>query len=589
MKIKGIGRNGAVASVTVVVVALCLLFSYIYIQEDDDHTLQIRNSLYIGDYIEWVQVIGSEIDDTESLRLEYVFTYMDEQGNTEFTEYFDDIPEETDITPEEFLDVLRFDIGSAERMGSKTVTFNGIDYECGIYHNDDGDTLYVTDTGVILKQYFNGIDAYAELLSSSLLEDHPDSVSAVRSGFGQGEFIGLEIDLGGDVQYLVLSILEEHEGYDDVVIVRYSGQDRDVEYASLAEDELYELTFGDISGLEDAEFVGYCVEQLTKGRVICEILRNGDTTYHVGAFDNMIYGVYTQDSSRRVIGLSLLYDSSGGYDTSPADGVSPGDVVVTSYSEFNRYGKGVLLDHFDVYMGTALSVEDGMVSYRQVSLSDMYESRESVSEDAFRSIADPSSYRDIIGFEPVDTPMGTKLCFVSRDAAFHSVVITERCGVFDDVSYHTMVLTHRSVSMEYLSSSDVVVSGEVQHANPGFFDIQRVVYADGTVESELQSIVGFDERVVLVSVDGEQDMLMMSNISDPHTVVGKETIETPIGTYECEIYEYDGDDVIMRSWVNDSVQVTLRTEFYDVDGTLIRSSETILMSGCIGSIPGYMG
>ena len=109
------------------------------------------------------------------------------------------------------------------------------------------------------------------------------------------------------------------------------------------------------------------------------------------------------------------------------------------------------------------------------------------------------------------------------------------------------------------------------------------------MEFELQSIVGFDERVVVVSVDGEQDMLMMSNISDPHTVVGKETIETPIGTYECEIYEYDMDDVIMRSWVNDSVQVTLRTEFYDVDGTLIRTSETIMTSGCIGFIPGYMG
>ena len=49
------------------------------------------------------------------------------------------------------------------------------------------------------------------------------------------------------------------------------------------------------------------------------------------------------------------------------------------------------------------------------------------------------------------------------------------------------------------------------------------------------------------------------------------------------------DDVIMRSWVNDSVQVTLRTEFYDVDGTLIRTSETIMTSGCIGFIPGYMG
>ena len=65
MKFKVPGRNGVIAAITTVVVVLCLLFSYIYIQEDDDHTLQIRNSLYIGDYIEWVQVIGSQIDDTE--------------------------------------------------------------------------------------------------------------------------------------------------------------------------------------------------------------------------------------------------------------------------------------------------------------------------------------------------------------------------------------------------------------------------------------------------------------------------------------------------------------------------------------------
>ena len=50
MKFKVPGRNGVIAAITTVVVVLCLLFSYIYIQEDDD-SLHLRDDPYIGDSI----------------------------------------------------------------------------------------------------------------------------------------------------------------------------------------------------------------------------------------------------------------------------------------------------------------------------------------------------------------------------------------------------------------------------------------------------------------------------------------------------------------------------------------------------------
>lgn len=589
MKFKVPGRNGVIAAITTVVVVLCLLFSYIYIQEDGD-PLHLRDDPYIGDSIRIALVKEDVGGDPQSLEYEFIITHMDDEGITEVSLYIEGILQDTDTSVEEFMDMLRFDTGSTERIGSETVMFDGVGYECGVYIDDSGDTVYATDTGVILKRNMSGSDICGYLLSSSLLQEYPDSIFAVRYSFGQGEFIGLEITTGGEVRHLLVDILEEHEGYDDAVVVSYSGSEKDIEYVSLTEEVLYSLTFGDISGLEHAEPIGCCVERLTMGDVICVVLRNGDVTYHVGAFDNMIYGVYSPESSHRVIGLSLLYESTGGYDMSDVDDVSPGDVVVVSHSEFDRYVMDFDLDYFEVYMGTALSVEDGIVSYSQISLSDMRDSFESVSEDAFRSIADPSYHGDIAGFELVDTPMGTKLCLVSQQTVpISHISITVMCGVFDDVEYSTVVITPTGASMEYLSSSDMVQSVDVRHTNPGFFVMMENVFADGTTTYSLNSAVGLDGMHMLVSVEGEQHIFIPVNESDPHVVVGTETIETAIGTYECEILEYDLGDVIMRAWCTDSLPVSLRTEWFDGNGDPMMTSEVVMMSGHIGSIPGILG
>lgn len=158
--------NCGIAVVATLAIALCLLFSYVYLQDGDDGP-SIRMSPEVGDNICWIQVnheSGSSHD------FELVFSDIDEEGNATFITYMDGIPmDEPEMTPEIFLETIYFDTSSAESIGTETVTLDGEDYLCGIYLNDDGDTLYVTDFGLILKQDFNGTHYSAIFISSSLV------------------------------------------------------------------------------------------------------------------------------------------------------------------------------------------------------------------------------------------------------------------------------------------------------------------------------------------------------------------------------------------------------------------------------------
>ena len=55
-------------------------------------------------------------------------------------------------------DSLRGDItadpGMTESIGKDIVTLDGVQYECDIYLNDDGDKCYVSENGMILRQDF---------------------------------------------------------------------------------------------------------------------------------------------------------------------------------------------------------------------------------------------------------------------------------------------------------------------------------------------------------------------------------------------------------------------------------------------------
>ena len=115
--------NRGIAVVAVLAVALCLLFSYVYLQDDGP---SIRMSPEVGDNICWIQVnheSGSSHD------FELVFSDIDEEGNATFITYMDGIPmDEPEMTPEIFLETIYFDTSSAESIGTATVTLDGVDY-----------------------------------------------------------------------------------------------------------------------------------------------------------------------------------------------------------------------------------------------------------------------------------------------------------------------------------------------------------------------------------------------------------------------------------------------------------------------------
>ena len=549
-----------------VVIAICLLFSYVYIQDGDDG-ITVREDVVPGDSITWVQ---TDDDNSETVVFETVLEAVLDDGNGVFVTYADGSFYDTYVEP---LDSLRgemmADPSMTESIGKGTVSLDGVDYECDIYLNDDGDECYISEHGIVLRQDFAGSNFSAYFKSSTLLQDSPDLISAVRSEFREGDFIGVEFsDNSSGYTTCVLYIIESvSAGSYDVRVIAYDG-DRDEFMAVIDADEFTEMVYGVKDLPEGAVMSVQEIYRSELGDVLCDRYEVDGVTYMVGHDDGVIYRVSDDHHSVDLIGLSLIYDDVE-YDTSGLKEVETGDVVVYTRTLLDRVGTGYNPVSSYAYHRMALSVDyGGVVEFLRTEIPTMKSGVYHKDEAGFSRAYGEKFYGCVTGFDIVDTVMGKKLCFIARDSDSDTSVYM-RCGVFDDVDYLRAYYSDKDIELVYVSYSDLVESS-FDDIKSGYFAWCK--YSEGDViydrfelyfciDGRMESVNSYDDGLIFMSP-------LKSGWGYGAELVGSDTISTVFGDLECDVYEYEYKDRVIRLWFNDGFPIQVQMDILE-DGVLI--------------------
>ena len=548
--------NRGIAVAATVVIAICLLFSYVYLQDGDDG-ITVREDVVLGDSITWVQ---TDEDGSFTVILKTVLDNVLDDGNGLFVTYADGKLCDTYVEPVDSLrGYMMADPDMTESIGKGIVTLDGVDYECDIYLNDNGDECYVSEHGIMLRQDFAGSNSSAYFKSSTLLQDSPDLLSAVRSEFREGDFIGVESsDNSSGYTVCALYIIESvSAGSYDVRVITYDG-DRDEFMAVIDADEFTEMVYGVKDLPEGAMLTDQFILCLEIGTVLCDRYEVDHVVYLVGHDDGVIYRVFDSHRTVDLIGLSLIYDDVE-YDTSGLKEVETGDVVVYTRTLLDRVGTGYNPVSSYAYHRMALSVEyGGVVEFLRTEIPTMKSGVYSKDESGFARAYGEKFYSHIIGFDIVDTVMGKKLCFIARDVDSDTTTYM-RCGVFDDVDYLRAYITSEDIELVYVSYSDLVESS-FDGIKSGYFAWYDFSEGDlfydrlelyFCIDGRIESVVSYDDGLIFMAP-------LKSKENYGAELVGSDTISTVFGDLDCDVYEFEYMGRSMRLWFNDGFPIQVQ-------------------------------
>ena len=550
--------NKGIALATTVIIAVCLLFSYIYLQDGEDG-ITVREDVVIGDSITWVQTN----EDTGTVVLKKTLESILDDGYGVFSVYADGMISKTYVgSPDSLRGDITADPGMTESIGKDIVTLDGVQYECDIYLNDDGDKCYVSENGMILRQDFAGSGDSVYLKSSTLFKDSPDLLSAVRSDIRVGDFIGVEsLNLFNSQSIYVLYIVESvSAGSYDVRVIVYDDTYDGGRYEYMAvidTDEFIEMVYGVKDVPEGAVPHSQSICYTDMGDVLCDGYYVDGVNYLVGHDDGVIYYASDDHHAIHTIGLSLIYDDVE-YDTSGLKPVETGDVVVYTRTLLDRVGTGYDPVSSYAYHRMAVAVEDGEVSFLRTEIPTMKSGVYSKDESGFARAYGEKFYSHIIGFDIVDTVMGKKLCFITRDTDSDTTTYM-RCGVFDDVDYLRAYITSKDIELVYVSYSDLVESS-FDGIKSGYFAWYDFSEGDlfydrlelyFCIDGRIESVVSYDDGLIFMAP-------LKSKENYGAELVGSDTISTVFGDLDCDVYEFEYMGRSMRVWFNDGFPIQVQ-------------------------------
>ena len=449
-----------------------------------------------------------------------------------------------------------------ESIGKDIVTLDGVQYECDIYLNDDGDKCYVSENGMILRQDFAGSGDSVYLKSSTLFKDSPDLLSAVRSDIRVGDFIGVEsLNLFNSQSIYVLYIVESvSAGSYDVRVIVYDDTYDGGRYEYMAvidTDEFIEMVYGVKDVPEGVVPHSQSICYTDMGDVLCDGYYVDGVNYLVGHDDGVIYYASDYYHAIHTIGLSLIYDDVE-YDTSGLKPVETGDVVVYTRTLLDRVGTGYDPVSSYAYHRMAVAVEDGEVSFLRTEIPTMKSGVYSKDESGFARAYGEKFYSHIIGFDIVDTVMGKKLCFIARDTDSDTTTYI-RCGVFDDVDYLRAYITSKDIELVYVSYSDLVESSfdDIKSGYFAWYDFSEGdLFYDRLelyfcIDGMMESVVSYDDGLIFMAP-------LKSRGDYGAELVGSDTISTVFGDLDCDVYEFEYMGRSMRLWFNDGFPIQVQ-------------------------------
>lgn len=540
--------NIKIMAAAAVVVALCLVFSFIYLGDDEQKPREIMG---IGDYTDYA-VLSIDPDGNT-----YTYGYRDMLYGTDGENYLSavimsDGTVEYVQTP---MSSYNMDTDDMDLISESTVLDHPTlgEVECAVYELADPDGIvnhvYITgDQRAAAWESIltNGGTNWSFIVGDSLSGPAPEfGHSTAHTDFEAGDFMAFNFDLPDGTQRTVLMTVE---GVEDGQVT-YTNSFTGMTLTCSAEAFLGggEPALGEPTGT-------YLVENPVYGDRLCDMHVVSDERYTqillVGVDDGICYYAQFEGADGTTYGGYLMYSNMVDGDAAWAhpDMTDVGDSMSTV--SFN--GEHTLID-FESLLVTDVPV-DGDVTISHYLNGDLQ------GEGAMIDIPEGTT----VGSEVMHTPYGALECQIQE------VVIggvTAKAWVYDGFALRMEADVEGTYVIQYLccyipaeesplSSRFVVSSGDVEEG--GWVDL--VVDNAGTVTDHRVDIVSVDGDDVTYSVDGTEgtatvDAILGGYIPDDAVYYGQSLVTTGYGLRICDIYTFtvDGLTVYAEIGVSDGV------------------------------------
>ena len=535
--------NASIMAAAAVVVALCLLFSWVYL-DDGDGGAEFRSE-QVGDVMVWdyhiVYVDGQEEDFACTQTLVAVMgethIYLNEydDGRTSYSQ-------DDGITDD------------MELVGTETVTLEGLgEYECDVYRisHDDGDTDTLWYHGdACLKAVFeiDGTVQTSVLRSATTTGDAPEyGVCGVDDTVEVGDFSAFGcyiMDEGNDFDLeALMSFTYEVTSVEDGIVT--------YDYVS-TEGVLREYTTSvtDFATFDDDSYAleGQAVIDTIYGERLCDVYVKDDTgmTMLVGAGDDVIYAMVVYEGEAAFY-YALEY-STEVYGDHPYDTDLPQDGSFETVGDY--YTVIIQVNEAD---GTKWS---GI--YAQLKVGEI----------------DGQGYiqREWFGYTPDDPVAGTLFSTGEDDGPVGTVVVNTvygaiECDIITFVFESGTVMTGAyyggypiwenyeytdGVSATYTYYYNSVVAGGADYGScvqeiPEAGDTMDLVYVypDGEYYEIEQTILSVEDGMIVIEQEGTEyeyplDLFIDGFDRDGATYRGQALVATLYGYRVCDVWSDDG-------------------------------------------------
>lgn len=566
---KGISDNMKLAIVATMVVAICLLASYVMSDDDRDGPEQ-RTVAELGDYVEFGLWKNGNGYDHVTIKL---ISIGDEDSTYLLTVEGKEIEHLT--VDKEFLENMTYFDGAEgyTKTGEVYITTVNGDILCDLYEDDDS-KLYVHD-GLMVKMVLPSTTIV--MYHSSLTEPEAPAKTVARTQPTVGDYFATKTVSDGRwiVEIRTVDSIEDN-GYGYILQEYMHGPHGSAKISGggiIAVERLLYL-FDDAEGWTTDGRIE-CLPT-AMGDVLCRVYSNGEGDRKwVGTVDNIVYRYESADGEevRTVIGYSLGSDepvqfSKGGYKD-----VEVGDYICLNNYTFRVTESGYFLNNLSIYGMLVTDVTETEVVTDVLHFIEEESTEVRMPLDEYGSRIDTSTIEDISEVSVVKTVMGDRLCITgewnlpagtSVTGSHISVVV----DVETDVVFITSLTSNGSRTVVSLSKTSEIGNTR-EDVDVRFGDM--ALYVASTPDGD-----GFMEAYTIHMVEGGPIFMYASDDTfkngrfdwEGYEAVGEETLFSIFGNVECTVYESESDDgITLRIWMSDCSAFPVKYMFSGPEGT----------------------
>ncbi len=554
---KKISGNMKLAAVATIVIAVCLLFSYLTLDSGSDDG-GVRTQEMLGDYVE----VGIWTSEGHQNDYRLVLVNQGEQ-DSEYVLWVDGLYEGIYTAPNGLIvTCVLFDVEGLTFVEKETIQMIPEEVECDVY--TDGDKTYWVDpNGLLLKEtYSDGFGTM--LLSTSLVDDEPPAIyESDTSKVRAGDFYGFKMTVK-DVTRVFVTVVEEVDGDSATVMhINYTGSEPERGTENMKVDDILGAYRQMFEIPEGATVKDTRIIEVGPFYALCDVLVSGDDTYYVGHDDSVLYMYKGVDVMYSIIGTSFIYPVIPGYDSSGLSSPSVGDVTI--------YNTTTIMNDIDDFRITIDaepmifvidSVDGDSVTGTHTGLIKGRVTELSSGKSGFVDITYPQP-GSIQSLSLIGTAMGTKLVVTTTENTDNDSLITS-VGVFDDVVYTISYSDEDRILTTYLSFASAVGGNR----DLDTFEVGDVVVYSGTLDDKDVTTVFqiIFQRQYAAVYETSNHYWDIYRVDPPMSYVGEETLASIYGEVNCKVYDIKGDGYYFRVWMADGHLYPVKYEYHSNGG-----------------------